>query len=72
MAGRRNATSRPGPGDPAGDAFRTLFAEHPVATWVYDPVTLAILEMNAAALRLYGYDRDDVAQLSLADHRAPI
>ena len=72
MAGRRPKQSeRKCAPEREGDRFRQLFSEHPTPTWVYDPESLAILDMNEAALRLYGYKRADLAGLSLADLRGP-
>ncbi len=55
--------------EPAGDGFRALFAANPLAMWVYDRETLAFLEVNDAALRLYGYSRDEFLQLAVTDLR---
>jgi PAS domain-containing protein len=45
--------------------YRDLFESVPLATWLYDPETLAILEVNDAAIRLYGYDRAEFLALSV-------
>jgi two-component system cell cycle sensor histidine kinase/response regulator CckA len=72
MPGRRRTARTPQrTPESAGDGFRQLFAEHPTPTWVYDPESLAILEMNDAALGLYGYARGEIAGLTLADLRVP-
>jgi len=42
-----------------------------VPTLVYDAKTLAILEVNEAALRQYGYSRGEFLSLTLADIRSP-
>src|SRR5271157_3772312 len=39
--------------------FRLLFDAHPQAMWIYDPATLAILAVNDAAVRNYGYSREE-------------
>jgi diguanylate cyclase (GGDEF)-like protein/PAS domain S-box-containing protein len=38
--------------------FRQLFADNPQPMWVYDTETLAFLEVNAAAVRHYGFTED--------------
>lgn len=43
------------------------FFENPVPAMVYDPVSLEILEANESALKLYGYDREQLRQLNLMD-----
>ncbi|MBV9043030.1 MAG: PAS domain S-box protein, partial [Acidimicrobiia bacterium] len=52
-----------------------LFHAHPQPAWVCDPATGAILDVNAAAVQAYGYDRpaflamriDDVVAARLGD-----
>ena len=39
--------------------YRTLFDVNPYAMWVVDAKTLAFLAVNEAAIRLYGYARDE-------------
>ncbi|MFZ5821190.1 MAG: PAS domain S-box protein [Chloroflexota bacterium] len=58
----------PGEGD---EAFRLLFQDHPVPMWIYDLETLAFLEVNDAAVKKYGYTRDEFLSMSLADIRPP-
>lgn len=49
--------------------YRVLFNQGPVAMWVYDPETLGLLDVNEAALRRYGYSRDEFLRLQLRDLR---
>ena len=44
-----------------------LFARHPQPMWMYDAATLALLEVNDAAVAQYGYARDEFLALSAAD-----
>jgi PAS domain S-box-containing protein len=44
--------------------YRTLFDVHPYPMWVVDAKTLAFLEVNEAAMRLYGYSRDEFLKLN--------
>ncbi len=58
------------------DFFRRLFACHPQPMWVYDAQTLRILAVNAAAVTLYGYSREEfikltALQLPLGNHETP-
>jgi PAS domain S-box-containing protein len=53
------------------DAFRLLFLNHPVPMWVYDLETLAFLEVNDAAVRRYGYSRDEFLAMTLTNIRPP-
>ncbi len=48
-----------------------LFAANPWPMWVFDPETLRFLDVNSAALDLYGYTRDEFLALSLDDIRPP-
>lgn len=51
--------------------FRALFAANPLPMWVYDVETLAFLEVNAAAIRLYGYTRDEFLRMRITEIRPP-
>src|SRR5439155_906537 len=52
----------------AGDGtFRLLFEHNPLSMWVYDVVTLAFLEVNAAAVEHYGYSRDEFLTMKVVD-----
>ena len=50
--------------------YRTLFDVHPQPMWVVDASTLAFLEVNGAAMRLYGYAREEFLAMS-ADQIRP-
>jgi PAS domain S-box-containing protein len=58
-----------------GDAFpvdsATLFQRHPQPLWIYERSSLRILEVNAAAVDLYGWDRETFLGMSLLDLRPP-
>jgi PAS domain S-box-containing protein len=49
----------------------TLFEVCPIAMWVYDRESLAFLAVNDAALRLYGYSRDEFLGMTIRDIRPP-
>ncbi|MGE0601192.1 MAG: PAS domain S-box protein [Dehalococcoidia bacterium] len=51
--------------------FEILFATSPVPAWVADLETFRALEVNEAALALYGYTRDQFLALDLHMVRAP-
>jgi PAS domain S-box-containing protein len=53
------------------DKYKTLFYKSPLAKWIYDEHTLRFLEVNDAALRMYGYNQDEFQQMTLADIRPP-
>ena len=53
------------------DPYGMLFAAHPQPMWVVDLDTLRFLAVNEAALRHYGYSREEFLTLSLADLRPP-
>jgi PAS domain S-box-containing protein len=50
--------------------YRTLFDVHPQPMWVVDTSTLAFLAVNGAAMRLYGYAKEEFLALS-ADQIRP-
>jgi two-component system, cell cycle sensor histidine kinase and response regulator CckA len=49
--------------------YRALFELSPLPMWVYDPETLAIQAVNAAAVEHYGYARDELLAMTLKDIR---
>ncbi len=53
------------------NAFRELFEAHPAPTWVFDLESLRFLAVNDAAIRQYGYTREEFAGLSIRDIRTP-
>jgi PAS domain S-box-containing protein len=50
--------------------YRTLFDVHPQPMWVVDASTLAFLAVNGAAMRLYGYSKEEFLALT-ADQIRP-
>ncbi|HEX9610642.1 MAG TPA: PAS domain S-box protein [Gemmatimonadales bacterium] len=53
------------------ERYRTLFERNPLPMWLYDPATLAFLAVNDAAVRHYGYSRDEFLRMTLKDIRPP-
>jgi len=51
--------------------YRLLFQENPNPMWVFDMESLAILEVNEAAVQHYGYSREEFLKLNLGDLRFP-
>jgi PAS domain S-box-containing protein len=49
--------------------YHVLFNRGPLPMWVYDPVTLRLLDVNDAALQRYGYAREEFLRLNLRDLR---
>src|SRR4051812_24210942 len=56
---------------PAADRFWPLFALSAQAGWVYDLATLRFLAVNDAAVRDYGWTREEFLQITLRDIRLP-
>ncbi len=50
--------------------YRVLFESNPRPLWVYDPADLGILMVNEAAIRLYGYSREEFTGLCVRDLEA--
>jgi len=50
--------------------YRALFDVHPQPMWVVDASTLAFLAVNGAAMRLYGYSKDEFLAMT-ADQIRP-
>jgi PAS domain S-box-containing protein len=51
------------------ERYRLLFESSPQPMWVYDTTTLRFLDVNAAAVREYGYTREEFSLLRLTDIR---
>jgi PAS domain S-box-containing protein len=51
------------------DKYKTLFYKSPLPKWIYDEETLVFLEVNDAAVRLYGYAREEFLRMTLKDIR---
>lgn len=51
------------------ERYRELFHTSPQILWVYDVETLAFLDVNDAAIRHYGYSRDEFLAMTIADIR---
>lgn len=51
--------------------YRELFESNPHPMWVYDIGSLRILAVNGAALRCYGWSREEFLGMTIADIRAP-
>ena len=49
--------------------YSNLFQMMPIPSWVYDLNTLKIIEVNKAALKDYGYSREEFLNLTLKDLR---
>ncbi|MGV8945858.1 MAG: PAS domain S-box protein [Lutibacter sp.] len=52
------------------EKYRHLFFNNPQPMWIYDIETLAFLEINNAAIRHYGYTRDEFLTMTLKDIRS--
>ena len=49
--------------------YRLLFERSPHPMWVYNRQTLRFLAVNEAAVRLYGYSREEFGEMTLLDIR---
>jgi PAS domain S-box-containing protein len=53
------------------ERHRKLFDNNPHPTWVFDRETLRFLAVNDAAVRKYGFSRDEFLAMTLKDIRPP-
>ena len=51
--------------------YRLLFESNPLPLWVYDLETLAFLAVNDAAVKYYGYSREEFLGMTLKDILPP-
>lgn len=47
------------------DYYRYLFSSNPIPMWVYDTTTLCFLQVNDAAIRHYGYSREEFLNMTI-------
>src|SRR3954469_2149256 len=79
MSPHSSSPDRVLPSDPPTEAsaaadderYRPLFALSPQPAWVYDVETLRFLEVNEAAVRSYGWTRDEFLGMTIRDIRPP-
>ena len=55
----------------AAERYRLLFDNNPVPMWAYDTATLRYLAVNDAAIRTYGYSREEFLAMTICDVRPP-
>ncbi|HLL72564.1 MAG TPA: PAS domain S-box protein [Pyrinomonadaceae bacterium] len=53
------------------EQYRVLFESNPNPMWVYDSQTFAYLAVNEAAVRHYGYTREEFLRMTIFDVRPP-
>ena len=53
------------------ERYRLLFEDSPYPKYIYDNETLAFLAVNEAAIRHYGYSREEFMRMTLKDIRPP-
>jgi len=53
----------------AQEQYRLLFDSNPIPAWVYDLSTLGILDVNATAIKRYGFSRDEFLAMKITDIR---
>lgn len=51
--------------------YRALFESHPAPMWIYDLDTLRFLAVNDAAVKKYGYRREEFLGMTIKDIRPP-
>ncbi|MBL0927830.1 MAG: PAS domain S-box protein [Phycisphaerales bacterium] len=55
----------------SAERYRVLFENNPQPMWVYDRETLRFLAVNDAAVRAYGYSREEFLAMTIMDIRSP-
>lgn len=51
------------------DRYRVFFKKNPMPMWVYNPVTLEIIDVNEASLEKYGYSEEEFLKKTIMDIR---
>lgn len=55
----------------AESSYRLLFEHNPLPFWVFDRQTMRVLDVNTAAIRDYGYSRDEFLRMTIMELRPP-
>lgn len=53
------------------EKYRYLFENNPQPMYIYDTETLAFLEVNLAAIKHYGYSKEEFLRMTIKDIRPP-
>ncbi len=53
------------------ERYRRLYQNNPHPMWIYDPVTLRLLDVNQAAILHYGYSYDEFMKMTITDLYLP-
>lgn len=51
------------------EQYRLLFEQNPIPMWIYDPDTLRFVTVNRSALNKYGYTKEEMLDMTIADIR---
>ncbi len=51
------------------EKYRTIFLKSPLPNWIYDVETLFFVDVNEAAVRHYGYSREEFLSMKILDIR---
>lgn len=51
------------------EQYRLLFEQNPIPMWIYDPESLKFVTVNKSALEKYGYTKDEMLNMTIADIR---
>jgi PAS domain S-box-containing protein len=55
----------------AADSNRIFFLQSPVPKWIYEAKSLRFIDVNQAAINLYGFSRDEFLSMTLKDISDP-
>ena len=53
------------------ERYRQIFYKNPFPTWIFDPESLQIVEVNDAAQEKYGFSREEFNRLTMRDLHPP-
>jgi PAS domain S-box-containing protein len=67
-----NPSERTHPRAHSENHYQLLFSSNPNPVWMYDPETLAFLEVNQAAIDKYGYSKSEFLAMTIEDIRPDV
>jgi two-component system sensor histidine kinase UhpB len=53
------------------EKYKQMFYQNFFPSWIYDPVSLKILEVNDAAIKKYGYNKEEFLTMTIKDISPP-
>ncbi|AMR34110.1 hypothetical protein A0256_23005 [Mucilaginibacter sp. PAMC 26640] len=57
--------------DQLQERYKSIFEKSPIPMWLFDTTSLSFLEVNGAAIKNYGYNKEEFLSMTIKDIRPP-